>query len=95
MLTPLFSLASKRYHAHLSLTHGTPDDKLPIVAGLMQLTITKYERPDFWEIGRHQLYELTYRKHGRAKLISTLCSKDQIQMYIFDLSMVLFVHKYY
>ena len=56
MLTPLFSLASKRYHAHLSSTpHGTPDDKVLIVAGLMQLTITKYERPHFWEIGTHQL----------------------------------------
>ena len=55
MLTPLFSLASKRYHAHLSSTHGTPDDKLLIVAGLMQRTITKYERPNFREIGTHQL----------------------------------------
>ena len=55
MLTPLFSLASKRYHAHLSSTHGTPDDKLLILAGLMQPTITKYERPNFREIGTHQL----------------------------------------
>ena len=29
--------------------------KLLIVAGLMQLTITKYERLHFWEIGTHQL----------------------------------------
>lgn len=55
MLTPLFSLASKRYLAHLSSTHGTPDNKLLIVAGLMQLTITKYERLHFWENGTHQL----------------------------------------
>jgi hypothetical protein len=46
-------------------------------------------------MGHINSYELTYSKHGRAKLISTLCSKDQIQMYIFDLSMVLFAHKYY
>ena len=55
MLMPLFSLASKRYHAHLSSTHGTPDDKLLIVAGLMQLTITKYQHPNFREIGTDQL----------------------------------------
>ena len=55
MLTPIFSLTSKRYHAHLSSTHGIPDDKLLIVAGLMQLTITKYERLHFGENGTHQL----------------------------------------
>ena len=75
--------------------HGTPDDKLPIVAGLMQLTITKYERPNFREIGTHQLIRADIQQARTRKLISTLCSNDQIQMYIFDLSMVLFAHKYY
>ena len=52
---PLFSLASKWYHTHLSSTHGTPDDELETVAWLMKLTITKYERLHFWENGTHQL----------------------------------------
>ena len=71
MLTPLFSLASKRYHSHLSSTHGTPDDELQTVAGLMQLTITKYERPNFREIGTHQLVRADIQQARTRKLVST------------------------
>ena len=52
----------------------------------MQLTITKYERPNLREIGTHQLVRADIQQARTRKLISTLCSRDQCTMRIFDLS---------